>query len=176
MNLVRKLSSCMLNQSKAQIRQSKLKSKQTYAISKEKCLSILPSVLINVLYGLSAFKYRIVWITVLTRIQSRKLELLFNKKWQKLEYNPAQKMKKINSIPDCNPDLTVNIFFQKLQKLEFNPAQKIQKINSVPEFTVCGILWCYSPVEWKRLRLYARKPKTVRSGLQSRTLFIFFIF
>ena len=46
-------------------------------------------------------------IRVLTRIQSRKLEHLFNKKWQKLEYNPAQKMKKINSVPDCNPDLTV---------------------------------------------------------------------
>ena len=34
-------------------------------------------------------------IRVLTRIQSRKLELLFNKKWQKLEYDPAQKIKKI---------------------------------------------------------------------------------
>ena len=39
-------------------------------------------------------------IRVLTRKQSRKFELLFNKKWQKLEYNAAQKMKKINSVPD----------------------------------------------------------------------------
>ena len=43
-------------------------------------------------------------IRVLSRIQSRKLKLLINKKF---EYNPNQKIQKINRVPDCNTDLKV---------------------------------------------------------------------
>ena len=74
-------------------------------------IRIFAIVIKSILYGLCHIPYSLDYspglIRVLTRIQSRKFELLFNKKWQKLEYNPIQKMKKINSVPDCNPDLTV---------------------------------------------------------------------
>ena len=61
-------------------------------------------------------------IRVLSRIQSRKLKLLFSKKWQKLEYNPAQKIQKINRVPDCNTDFTVYSLAIQLQFLDLKKS------------------------------------------------------
>ena len=45
------------------------------------------------------------------------MKLLFNKKWQKFEYNPAQKIQKLNRVPDCNTDFTVVILQQCKTKI-----------------------------------------------------------
>ena len=46
------------------------------------------------------------------------MKLLFSKKWQKLEYNPAQKIQKINRVPDCNTDFTVVMKMEQKRSIE----------------------------------------------------------
>ena len=63
-------------------------------------------------------------IRVLSRIQSRKLNLLFSKKWQKLKYNPAQKSKK-NRVLGCNIDFTVFWIWNKILRVGFQWWRKL---------------------------------------------------
>ena len=88
-------------------------------------------------------------IRVLSLVQSRKLKPLFSKKWQKLEYNPAPKIQKINRIAECYTDSTVNSFGLFVKKFPFQFAVADRKwihflglsINTLLDSVKWNILW-----------------------------------